>query len=146
MLLPHRQFSLLRDLLSSLMHTARFGSQFIHPDLPASSLSRTGSGRGVEGFTSGRPDPRPAMRAMNNTMPLYKYIPTHRPCCTIHLSHKPAFAISVFGGANGNKPNHGAGIAFFSMLTNLLCSSTLLLCILRHAHTTYTEAHRQRTP
>ena len=48
------------DLLTSLRgaSSARFGSQFIHPDLPASSFSLAGSGRGVEGFTSGRPNPR----------------------------------------------------------------------------------------
>ena len=34
-------------------------------EVPSSStrLTHKGSGRGVEGFTSGRPDPRPAMQA-----------------------------------------------------------------------------------
>ena len=52
------------------------GSHFIHPTYP-SAFSLPGSGRGVEGFTSGRPDPRPAQRAMKNTMLLYKYQPHH---------------------------------------------------------------------
>jgi len=63
------------DLLPSL-NSGR-GSHFIHPSLPVSSFSRTGSGSGVEGFTSGRPNPRPAQRAMKNTMLLYKYQPHH---------------------------------------------------------------------
>jgi len=60
----------------------RFGSHFIHPGLPASSFSRAGRGSGVEGFSSGPPDPRPALQAIRNTMMLYKYSPTHLPCCT----------------------------------------------------------------
>ena len=62
------------DLLPSLNRGG--GSQFIHPTYP-SAFSRTGSGRGVEGFSSGRPDPRPAERAIINTMLLYKYQPHH---------------------------------------------------------------------
>ena len=69
-----------RDLLPSL-NSGR-GSHFIHPSLPVSSFSRTGIGSGVEGLTSGWPCPRLALRAVNNTIMLYKLLsPTHRPCC-----------------------------------------------------------------
>jgi len=69
------------DLLPSLkghpLPARLTGSQFIHPSLPAA-----GRGPDVEGLTSGRPDPRPALRTMNNAIPLYKYFPTRLPCCT----------------------------------------------------------------
>ena len=50
---------------------------FHPPDYP-SSFSLAGSGRGVEGFSSGRPNPRLTLRAMKNTIMLYnKYSHTH---------------------------------------------------------------------
>ena len=68
------------DLLTSLRHPVRLiGSHFIHPSLPVSSFSRTGSGPDVEGFTSGRPNPRLALRAIMNMSFLYKYITTTSP-------------------------------------------------------------------
>jgi len=47
-------------------------SHFIHLSLPG---SLTGIGSDVKGFSSGRPDPRPAERATDNTVILYKYFP-----------------------------------------------------------------------
>ena len=59
------------------------GSQFIHPSLPVSSFSLPGRGPSVEGFTSGRPDPRPAERAIRYRMMLYKYIPPTSPAASL---------------------------------------------------------------
>jgi len=56
-------------------------------EVPISStrLTLKGSGSGVEGLTSGRPDPRPAERAMKNTMMLYKYFTTRITCCPMKM-------------------------------------------------------------
>jgi len=65
-----------RDLLPSHKHPS--GRFPVHPPrLTRQLFQPRGSGRGVEGFTSGRPDPRPEQQAMKNTTLLYKYFTTH---------------------------------------------------------------------
>jgi len=59
------------DLLTSLRHPVRLiGS---HPSELTRQLSHPGSGSDVEGFSSGLPHHGLALRAMKNTMMLYKY-------------------------------------------------------------------------
>ena len=73
-----------RDLLPSLNgHPVMLiGSHFIHPSLPASSFSLTGRGSGVEGFSSGRPDPRPAETGIEEYDDEY-FIPPASPAVSL---------------------------------------------------------------